>query len=463
MKLPSYLQVSRHYVFRFRRRVPDDLRHHFAINELRCSLSTKEKSKAVSMARVLAIKTDIIFDRLRHMTEKKKDKDFLRIDLIWKADLSELGNFEIEYDPERPGEKEEAQRQIDRIQALQLQRLSTTAPPARPTGTEVERKLSELIGDFLSGEEVKRRKNSPATVRRDSDALKLFQATIGRDLPMREVTQQHAVDYQRELARRGLADNTINNHLGALSKFSKWVDACRPSVGHKRLTVDALRVRVDKRPDEQRPAFTVDEVKRILGHIDMPSFKIKEPHKFWLPHIAAYSGMRVEEIAQLDPAGDIHQDDAGIWVFDVNDREGRSLKNPASRRLVPIHPALLKHGLLDYAERLQQRGAKQLFPYTKARDGRLGKNAAKTVNRFIQVRVGIAKSLHAFRHCVATVLKHARVEEAIAAALLGHAHGGITFGRYGKRYLSEVLWQEAVSKIRYGLDQEWDDLGKVSG
>ena len=37
MKFPSYLSLSRHHIFRFRRRVPDDLRRYFQSNELRRS------------------------------------------------------------------------------------------------------------------------------------------------------------------------------------------------------------------------------------------------------------------------------------------------------------------------------------------------------------------------------------------------------------------------------------------
>jgi integrase len=250
----------------------------------------------------------------------------------------------------------------------------------------------------------------------------------------------------------------MNNHMGAVSKFSNWVHGRHPHARHDKLEFSTLRFKVDKRPDEQRAAFTVPEVKRILEDERLLGFRAHKPEKFWLPYIAAYSAMRVEEIAQLDPTTDFVED-GDVWLFDVNDANGKQLKNKTSVRKVPIHPhpALIKLGLLTYVEEMRQRGARSLFPNVKAAEGRLAKNAAKTVNRFIRLQVGIEKSLHSFRHTVATLLKQMRVDEALAAPVLGHAHGGITYTRYGKDHLPKVLYDEVVIKIAYGLAIERKD------
>jgi integrase len=63
--------------------------------------------------------------------------------------------------------------------------------------------------------------------------------------------------------------------------------------------------------------------------------------------------------------------------------------------------------------------------------------------------VGIKKkSLHSFRHSLATKFKQALIDEGVAAAIMGHEHGGITFTRYGKSYLPDTL-KEAVEKVSY--------------
>ena len=164
--------------------------------------------------------------------------------------------------------------------------------------------------------------------------------------------------------------------------------------------------------------------------------------------------MRLEEIAQLDPWSDLRQE-AEVWVFDVNQANGKQLKNKWSKRLVPIHRALCAQGLRSYVDGISAAGGKQLFPDTPMFEGRAGKNAGKTVNRFIQETVGVkGKTLHCFRHTVATALKQARVDEGIAAALLGQKHGGITYTRYGKDHLVQVVESECMPHISYGIEGE---------
>lgn len=261
---PSYLCLSRHHVFRFRRRVPDDLRDRFRGDELRCSLGTKSKGEAVRIARMLAMKTDILFERLRNMASNKDlEDDAIRMDLIMKADLSDLrlGKFEIEYDPTKPGEQQEADRQIERIQAMAKAAMPT---PAAPSPRSLGPTLSGMVEEFLSDGETRRRQDKAATVRKDKDALALFQQVVDGDTPINQVSQIHANEFAGLLESRGLAANTMNNHMGAVSKFSNWVHGRHPHAGHSKLDFSTLRFKVDKRPNAQRDAFTIEEVKQIL-------------------------------------------------------------------------------------------------------------------------------------------------------------------------------------------------------
>jgi integrase len=393
----------------------------------------------------------LVFEELRSMAQKPKEP--LRQDLVVTFDLGDLGRVSVDYDANKPEEVAEADRQIERLAQRVGGKGKEVDPPRQITTETGKEPLQMLVDDFLSDSEVNRRRDKAATVRKDRDALRLFVRTIGAGVAPSSLSQSHAVAFADALATTGLAANTMNNHMGAVSKFSRWIRGRRPRYAHTALDFSALRFRLEKRPDEQREAFTIEEVRRILQDTRTLEFKETAPHKFWMPYIAAYSGMRAEEIAQLDPTEDFVQIE-GILAFDINDRGGKQLKNAASRRLVPVHPVLLSHGLHEYVARTGAQGHRRLFPHTGERDGRLAKNAAKTVNRLIQKNLGIPKSLHSFRHTVATLLKQERVDESVAAAVLGHAHGGITYSRYGKSHLVQVLLTEAVAKIRYGLEAE---------
>ena len=80
-------------------------------------------------------------------------------------------------------------------------------------------------------------------------------------MPMQGVKQQHAVDFSQALDARGLMPNTKNNHMSSVSKFSGWVAGSRPAVAHTALSFKTLRFKQEARDDEQRAAFTDEEVK----------------------------------------------------------------------------------------------------------------------------------------------------------------------------------------------------------
>lgn len=73
---------------------------------------------------------------------------------------------------------------------------------------------------------------------------------------------------------------------------------------------------------------------------------------FWTPLISLFSGMRMGEVLQLYTI-DVKVDD-GILYFDINgDGDDKSLKTLSSLRTIPVHPELLKIGLMDHVERMR--------------------------------------------------------------------------------------------------------------
>ena len=314
-------------------------------------------------------------------------------------------------------------------------------------------KVSELIDAYFSSENLKRRNVKLSTIRKDKDSLKLFLEIIG-DKAISQVSQEDALKfadscptYGREnKARRAIS--TINGYMNSVSNFSGWVGSVHSELGHTQLDFSRLRTRRTRRASEERAAFSNDEVNKILNHPKMKDFKTEEPVKYWLPHIAAYMGARLEEITQLSPMSDIYIED-GIWIIDINERDGKSVKNLSSIRKLPIHSEILKLGFIEYIEAMKKQNAKTLFPNEITRDERTGKNAGKRVNRFIQKEVEIKdKSLHGFRHTFATILKRSGVNESLAAELMGHKHGGVSYDRYAKGYMSVTL-MDTIEKVNF--------------
>jgi hypothetical protein len=97
--------------------------------------------------------------------------------------------------------------------------------------------------------------------------------------------------------------------------------------------------------------------------------------KYWIDPLRLYTGARVSEISQLHTDDIIEVDGIPCISFvndsiegEENDTEGggavskaatieefRRLKNRASRRIIPIHPALIEMGFLEWVKKRQER------------------------------------------------------------------------------------------------------------
>jgi integrase len=488
MNTSSYLKLSRYNVYIFRRRIPISLLGFFRTNELRISTKTRDKSVALHLARSLANESDLLFEHLMNKKNMPDDDeinalkakfDSLQKKMEIKSMNSLLGRWketnqlkqrleagsDLLLQTEIANNRKVRELEKNHSSALNQQESAFTGALVTVTGLlqgnqnkpaiapESNLKLSEIVKAYFSEESISRRGVKPATIRKDRDSLKLFVEIVG-DKNISDLTQTDAVKFADTCPTYGRkggtrrAPSTVNGYINSVGNFSGWITSVRSELGHVEFNFTKLRTKKTKRPSEERLAFTVEEVVRILNHPKLLSFKNTEPVKYWLLHIAAYSGARLEEITQLSPMTDINVAD-DVWIIDINDTDEKSVKNFPSIRRVPIHSELIKNGFLEYIQSMKAKNATTLFPNETIRDGRTGKNAGKRANRFIQKVVGIeGKSLHSFRHTFATILKHSGVNESLAAEIMGHKHGGMTYDRYAKGYLPETL-KAAVEEIRF--------------
>ena len=460
MKLPSYLRITRHNIYVFRRRIPKDVEHYFYTNEIRKSLYETNKNKAVIKARILALKCEEIFYCLRNDYPMSKELSKELSDLI-------KHKKELIAKDERLAEKEEIVWDLHRkilaerkAHAEQLEReltvVKSTASTAietayKPKGKEVL--LSELVRNYFDENELKRRGESLSTIRKDKEAITLFLDFVG-DKYISTVTQSDAAKFSQIITTyktkidKPRAALTANKYLNSISKFSGWITAFHSETNHTKLDFSNYKFKNKTKPSEARDAFTDAEVSRILNSPDYAKQRNLSPAVFWLICIAAYSGARLEEIAQLDPANDIYKIDS-VWIFDINDNGEKQLKNRSSKRVVPIHSRLIELGLIKLVNKLKIDGQRALLESENIRDGRIGKNAGKRVKTFIKSKIGIPnKSLHNFRHTFITKLKKLEVNESIAASIVGHAHPQITYGTYGKNYDIQQL-KKNIELIKY--------------
>ncbi len=245
-----------------------------------------------------------------------------------------------------------------------------------------------------------------------------------------------------------LHPRTINKYLQTYSGLFSW--AVRN--GHCEANpFEGLSVRTNKANlVAPRVSFDDDQLQIILRAL-LGKVAQKEEHHKWGSLIAVHSGARLNEIAQLH-LEDIRQAD-GIWCFDINQKEGtqKRLKNPASKRVVPIHPQLLKHGFMDYYERMKARsGNDRLFPqlsYSKS-DG-YGRNLGRWVNESLLPDLGLKTdqlTFHSFRHTMVRKLIAADVSQAHIMAIVGHEPGTTTLSTYNRNGFPPNLLIAALNK-----------------
>lgn len=150
----------------------------------------------------------------------------------------------------------------------------------------------------------------------------------------------------------------------------------------------------------------------------------------------------------------------GLHFLDINEKvllgtDEKSVKSVAGMRKVPVHPALLELGFLDFVARRakQDKANVRLFKEIKfGADKQASTVYSKTFARLMN-KVGLTDSrlvFHSWRHGVEDALRDAEVQPYIIDAIVGHADNTIG-SKYGKG-VSLAVMAEAVAKMKLPVD-----------
>jgi integrase len=180
--------------------------------------------------------------------------------------------------------------------------------------------------------------------------------------------------------------------------------------------------------------------------------------RFWIPLIGLYSGLRLNEICQLDTSDIRVVDDVRCFVITEKSLVGstdKSLKTRSSERIVPVHPKLLDLGLVAFVEERSKRGDTKLFDdICPGGSGFRSTAFSKWFVHFLK-HSGASRertSFHSFRHRFRDALRDARVDRDISLAIGGWGTGknaGDVSDNYGRGYRASVLFEE-ISKVEFG-------------
>ncbi len=481
----NFLTRSRHRtVYYFRRRVPDDLRSSIAQPYLIRSLGTSERNTAIILARAYAAQTDLAFAQLRTMPEKKKltarelldnfaklpdcKERIRRAGVQVRLEEAELERQKLElevveglYQLDEQAKRHARDLEVAIMAAGTVARAATPTPiapaPIAPTPSIT---ADELFEDFLSeGIACGRWKDPETTRNRDYGPIWKRFAAHAKELGL---TVAAAKAYRTEVMSR--EQDSAETKKRNLYRVHSVV---QHGVNHHEL--DPRILAPLKSPKGKRSGgskvksylpFTASELELLFHSEAYKGNSFKKASQFWLPMLGIYTGARLEELAGLHLSSFSTVD--GLPSMRLSDHDTTDEgKNEHAPREVPIHPELIKAGLLDYVKLLRAEGHERLFPEigAAARDG----FAKRATTDFTAYRrsVGVGKDegersrkvFHSFRATLAGKLFPLTSDADLRRRLLGHAPADVHAGTYLEAAsIPMERAAEVMSRVSFGLE-----------
>jgi integrase len=149
------------------------------------------------------------------------------------------------------------------------------------------------------------------------------------------LTSQDLVAWKAKMIDAGLHPKSAK--LAPVRAILQWAvdNNCLPVNPATRVTIN-----LKTRAGDSKRGFADNEATTILTAACAEA----DPVKRWLPLLGAYSGARLSEICQLR-VQDITEVN-GIWCMKILPEAG--LKTAGSERVVPLHPAVIEAGFLQF-------------------------------------------------------------------------------------------------------------------
>ncbi|EJG1858564.1 tyrosine-type recombinase/integrase [Vibrio parahaemolyticus] len=254
-----------------------------------------------------------------------------------------------------------------------------------------------------------------------------FVSSLSQSTTLDSVRQSHIEQWKK----------TQTCSLTTMKKKLRLLSSCFGRVGHK-VEQEWFKVAVEKTLVRPKRAITKQELGELLRATQSYK-KSKDEWKYYLPRIAALTGCRLNEIAQLRVCDVQFGDEPTLSIND--DHDDKKLKNSSSKRVLPVTVPLLN--LLS--ELIAGKGKNEhLFtlPYSK-QNGYAGK-PSKYFSGLLKSLDIEGVSFHSLRHYVVTELFNAGVKEELIGSLVGHSVGKLTTG---KIYLSGFSYDNKLKAL----------------
>jgi integrase len=484
--------IRRNGRYFYRRRVPADLIEAYGKKEFQKALGTADPKEAAKLKPYVDVEFNSLCDRERAkllapqpameidpladaaetwdpnrvigpMTaEEKAAFDVaVKIEAVLDPQVAYMLAKDAEQARELVAQRKATDQMKDAIRAVLAEQRPLVAlalPPEQPAPTSVPAlsgkpatSLVELLHLWA-----KSRTPDPATIERMHMVVGRFHDAAGK-YSVKAINRAHVLAYQSHVAGLGLKPSTVRTqvaHLRALLQAA--VDAGMIPTN----PADNVKTDVTRSAKTARMPFSKADITAIFASPVYTEGLRPKPAggeaAYWLPLIALFTGARLEELGQLSPA-DVRTetytaadgaDHATPVIYLTDEGENQGLKNQASRRRVPLHPALIEQGFMRYVAK--QKGDR-LFPALVAnKHGRETAAYSRWFGMYLRSKCGISdtrKTFHSYRHHFKDVMREAGVSEDVSDALSGHTNGSSSRDYGGSFYPLRPL-VEAMNKYR---------------
>lgn len=212
---------------------------------------------------------------------------------------------------------------------------------------------------------------------------------------------------------------------------------------------------------KRKPWFAKLEQFLRLPLFTQPLKDVGDP-LFWASLIALNTGMRLEEICQLNV-----EDFAccqGVHYMHVRSTDTQSAKTENSVRIVPLNHNLLKIGLLKLVELRRSQNELALFPYLKRNSRGVLSSKVSNMFRRMNILAGLYESrldFHSFRMTVNQRMIAHQVSHEIRCTLLGHVLTGTNHEHYTQGFPLQQL-HKAAEHIDFDLSSVLDPFAAAA-
>ena len=314
-------------------------------------------------------------------------------------------------------------------------------PPPEGRGKWVWQEKTEPTDKPVSFTEIlaiwKLENDNPDTFKKFTRMMAKLAAFVGHD-DAKRITPQQIVGFETSLRQAGkLHLNTVSNYMGALNAVFK--------VAKRKFTIEVnpmTDVKVPAKIETDVIPYTPEQVRTIVTEAQKLRIEL-----FLCAVVQAYTGIRISEIANRHTS-DIKQID-GIWCLQIPNGKTKS-----SKRIIPLHQAVLKAVLPYLQSVIEQHGEGLLFPdLPRGSSGKPSVYATRELCRWIRKDLEITDETiepnHSYRHYAKSQLLKANVDVKIRDMICGH--GANVARKYEHGEIEQMA--EAIGKLPDPLGQ----------